>query len=314
MGIASAFLVAYMTMDLMPNAAAVETTKENTTMMEEGVGDLTVIAVPVEVGTVALGATRIPVLTLEVTASCESPIQIEEITLRHTGRGAASDIDGVYIGADYRRVSRSARIDTTGLVRLRLQKTVVEACDALPLTVYMNLSREAAPAGEHGLRLESSSDISSTAKSVTLASDASTNATVVASPKSNGAITVRFLPVHGLLRYGRNETIARLQLSADSTGSHVLRSITLTNQENARDYDFLDLQLEDTRGAVLTRRQPHMDGRTVTLTFDPTYILEKGQTKVFLLKSKVHASARKKVRFTLEEEADLVASPYRMAR
>jgi len=275
---------------------------------------LSVVATPIEVGTVALGAQRIPALSLTMHASCEAPVTISEVRLTHTGRGSPADIDGVFLATDIRRVSRVTRFDSRGDAYVRFPRFTIPACGSVEATVLFNLSRTASVAGEHGVEITSALDIQSNAAATDIQIFDETTATLVASPQTEGALTVSFLPVHGRPRYGRESVVARVQISADGEGDHLLREITFTNEENARNYNLLDIRLTDARGTVLTRNLTRMDERIVHLYFEPTYVLERSQSKIFLLKGIPNASLSKKFRFILEEETDLYATPYRARR
>src|SRR6185295_11827574 len=85
---------------------------------------------------------------------------------------------------------------------------------------------------------------------------------VLAVPSNGGTLTARLLPVNPRVSYGRIETVARIQLTADSKSAHLLRSITFTNQGSARDMDLQWLKLEMLSGSVLTAPVPHMDAYT----------------------------------------------------
>jgi hypothetical protein len=110
--------------------------------------------------------------------------------------------------------------------------------------------------------------------------------------------------------YGRDATLARLQLSSDGDGAHLLKKITLTNEGTARNYDFTDLRLETRSGKQLTNVVMGMNERTLTLDFTPSYVLPRSGSVVLLLKGKVHASWRRTIDFALEEDSDLVEMEY----
>lgn len=265
-------------------------------------------------GAVPKGATRIDMGTLNISASCDSDVTVTGLTVKHTGLGDASDITAVYLNDGFRRISRSRTFDRQSRsADLRVTALTVKKCEAVRVKILVDISRDATVAAEHGVTVSGASAVTSTAKSVTfLESDITQR--VFTSPRDAGNITVNLLPIRGPLRYGRRETVARLQLTADSRNDHLLRSVTFTNLGDARDMHLLDFTLETRTGEVLTPLAQRMRGYAVTLQFDPTYILHRGRTVVFLLKAQINASQSKKVNFTIEEPSDLQSVPYRPSR
>ncbi len=279
---------------------------------ETGTGDLLItFDSSGSFGSVPRGATRIVMGTLNLSASCTRDIQVRSIRFNHVGLGSTSDISGVYLADGFRRISRSSTFDPrSASVDLRVPSLKIPACGAVRLSLLMDLSQNAEVASEHGITFQSASDLDSSAKNVTYGgADASTS--VRASPVTSGGVSVNFLPVYGRLRYGRMETVARIQVSADAQHDYLLKSITLTNDEDARDMDLTRLQLVTRSGTGVSLTAARMRGRVVTLEFSPTYILERSRTVVFLLRAEVHTTRYRKVKFMLEEPSDLGVTIYR---
>ncbi len=282
------------------------------TITTGGVGTLTVSSseAPI-IGSVPQGASRVHVMTLNLSASCDADIAISQIDVRHVGLGAVSDIIGLYLMSDTTRISRSVAFDHSGDASLRLRSFTLPKCGAARVKLLADFSRDANVASEHGVEITSSAGVVSTAKEV-IVEHAASDMTFATSRTNGGELTVKFLSAASrLVRYGRTETVARLQLSADAKSGHILRSITLTNDASARDMDLINLSLQTTSGKILTVVAQRMKGKQVTLEFQPTYILNSSQTVVLLLKAQINGSITRKINFILEEESDLDASPYR---
>src|SRR5438105_3452005 len=100
-----------------------------------GTGELTVSVENSEIfGSVPRGARRVKMLSLYVSASCESDITIENIDVKHVGLGERSDITGVYIGDTARRLSRPVSLsDRNRTAHLRLQHFTIKKCDGTRL-------------------------------------------------------------------------------------------------------------------------------------------------------------------------------------
>lgn len=277
-----------------------------------GEGELLVLSTdPAERTIIApRGATRVPLLTLKLTTSCDAPVTVTDIRLRHTGRGSADDVTAVYAVSNLRRISRARTFDQDGSLTLRITRFSVDSCDAEEIEIFGSLSTDAAAAAEHTIVLNGADAIISSAAVTRTDTEQTAESTVISSPFDPGSVTLTMLPTRVPMNYGSIQTLARMQVSADAEGSHLLRSITLTNEGSARDYNFIDMRIEDRQGNVLSRLAHHMDGRQVTLFFDPMVVLERSQTKVLLLRGEIRTSYARSVNFELEEEADLVTVPY----
>lgn len=276
------------------------------------VGELIVSMQNVGAGdtSVALGATRVPLLSVTLSASCEADVRVSEIELHHTGLGSASDLEGVYFSDDVRRLSRVTSFDGDGNARVRLTDMLIPKCGVQRMTAMVNISKNASAGGEHGLVIERATALQTTAKTVRL-EVSQQPMTVKATPKQSSTISVNFLSVPGRLRYGRVETVARLQLSADAKSDHLLKSITLTNQETARDMQLIRFFIESSKGGQISLVAHRMQAKKVTLIFEPSFVLRRSRTVVLNVKAEVRVSNGAKVRFTLEEPSDLEAKEYR---
>ncbi len=305
-------LIAASIFDFFPASIIPVQALPQSSLSSSGKGELSVqLEDASPVGSVPKGATNIPMGVLNLSASCDADITLQGIDIRHIGMGKSSDISTIYVSTDSRRVSRAQRFDrSSSMASLAFRGLTIKRCDAVRLTVFVGISSTADPAGEHGIEIRSPFDVHSSAQKTTLL-DPDASRRVVTSPVSDGVITVHFLPTYSQLLYGREGTLARIQLSADNRGGHILKTITLKNEGDARNFDFTQLRLETRSGTVLTNVATGLNGQNLTLRFTPSYILHRSDSVVFLLKGLVHASWRRTIDFTLEEDGDLVASPYR---
>ncbi len=278
---------------------------------EQGAGELTVaVGTQQSLGSVPRGASRIQFLSLNLSASCDADVTVESIVLTHVGQGSAADISAVYLSDGTRRIGRSQRFDPRrSEATLRLQGLTIPKCSAVRLSVLGDIALTANSASEHGINLAKSADIVSSAKKTLLQRTDDTER-IIAAPKDAGSITVNFLPVPSRPRYGRIETVARLQISADAKSSHLLKRVTFSNRATARDSDLINFTIETRSGTVLTTVTQRMKASQVTLNFSPTYILHRSQTVVLLLKAEIHASQSRQINFYIEEPADLEATLY----
>lgn len=283
----------------------------HTIVSEHGVGELLITVDGDTVGAVPKGATRVRLATLRVSASCAAPVSITSIRLTHRGMGSVSDVRSIYASHALTRLTRPTSFDrSSGHAMLQFRNLTVPACDAVDIDVLMDVQPTAVVTGEHGIAVLRADDVRSTAKRTTVQSTDSTLKTIAA--RDQGTVSVRFLPLSGSLRYGRVETVARIQLSADATSDHLIRRITLTNEEDARDLDLIHFVLTTRSGESLSGPAVRMVGRTVRIDLKSPLLLQRSSTVVLLLSAEVRTSRYRKVQFVLEEPSDLVSVPVRL--
>ncbi len=312
MNFVSPAIVALMFIDLMQPAVTAPASSSATRYTDSGSGTLTVVTdAPDTIGSIPQGATRVPFLSVSMSASCDADIRVMSVDLAHRGLGNSQDLLSVYAVEGFSRISRVARFDAKrSALTLRFRSLVLPKCAAITFIVYADMKTDAVVAAEHSIVLSDASTILSTARQLSLSEGDGTKL-VIAPQGSAGTLTLRMLPVSPRVSYGRIETVARIQLTAGSRTSQLLKRITFTNDETARDMDLQWLSLEMLSGSVLTAPLPHMRGYKATLVFAPTFILHAGETIVLNLKAEVRGSHSKKIQFGIEEQSDIVASPYR---
>lgn len=312
--IASVALVALFLSDFV-HPAALPQVPQITSFTQDGDGELLVSVSSAGVyGSIARGASHVQLASLNLSASCDEDIRIESIRVKHVGLGLVSDIDTVYLADGFRRISRGRPFDQNDQsADLRIPQLIIPKCEAVRLSVFADFSRDADVASEHGVSIFEASPIQSTAKSVNLI-QGNASEKVTATPDKIGSVTVTFLPVNTRFRYGRTETVARLQLTADPNNDFLLKKIMLTNKGGARDMNLINLQLETRTGNILTAPVQRMKGEHAIFEFEPTFILKRGTTVVLLLTAQINASQSKKINFTLEESSDLETTLYRPRR
>jgi hypothetical protein len=259
-------------------------------------------------GTVARGAQRVPLLHLDLQASCDGDRTVQSITLTHRGKGDARDLEGIYALQAGRRLTRAVTMDTrTGKAMLQLRAFTVPACKTSGLDVAGNFSIDAAAGGEHVLQLLESADIISDAATVTV-TEARAAASAVVAPVGQGTVTVEYLSLLQTPSYGSRRMVARIRLTGDATKDQTVRRIAFTNDGTAGDTDLRNLFLESSRGEMLTAQEDRMDGRTVALTFTPPLTLRRHEQKVLILRADIRASRRRTIQFVIDEPSDIDAS------
>lgn len=314
MNIISTAFVSLMLLDLLQPAIPIAAPAPDSQHSETGAGTLTVVTDSMQTaGSLPRGASHVPFLTVSLSASCESEIKVSSIDLTHIGLGLSTDIASVYAVDGFTRTTRAAHFDRQrNKATLRFRSLTLPKCGAATFTLFGDMRTDSQVASEHGIVLASVTDIVSSAKRTNLLSEDKTKKVLSVSPvQTEESLTVRLLPISTRIQYGNIETVARVQLTAGPGSAHLLKSITFTNAETARDMDLQWLSLETLSGTGLTAPVPRMRGYTATLQFSPTIVLQAGETKVLNLKAEIHASVRKKINFVIEEPSDIVATPYR---
>lgn len=249
------------------------------------------------------GAQRAVFLEASLYAECDKDVKVTSMTVRHRGLGEATDLVRVYATRDDVRLTHTRSLDSSDRTATLefIPALVVKKCTTARIQVRGDFSAEASVAGEHGLLIES---IVADAP-VTLASAGASKITT--RPLPVGTVTVSFLPAPRALLFGKNRTISRLRFEADHIANHRLGLITLTNKGKATDADLTNIRLETRTGEVVTNVASSLDGKTVTLTFDPLLVLNHNDSILLDLKADVNASKKQTIRFVLEAPSDLQA-------
>jgi hypothetical protein len=268
---------------------------------------LTVTAAPVSLSTVARGATRVPMLTLTLEASCAAEVPLRSITLYHEGLGQPRDLSAVYLQEGVKRVTRaSVPAQRDGKITLRFRGFALKPCEERTLIVMTDLSAEANTGGRHMLALRAGTDIDAGDASVSVTSArAITQASAGAT--AQGTIDVSYLNLQRRVDYGSDRIIARIKLEADSESRHLIDAITFTNDGKARDADLRNLWIGSTRKERLSATLEQLDGDTARMIFEEPLLLDRNASVTLELHADVRASRSRTIRFEIQEASDIEA-------
>lgn len=263
-------------------------------------------------GSVPKGAQGVPLLIATLSNGCENAATVKTVTLRHRGLGDADDLTGVYAVEPGKqkmstRVSSAASFsgrDNTAVLRLRGFR--LEPCASRTLTFAVDISPDAADAGEHALEVAALSTDGPVVTARTVASD-----TRQSVGPSVGSVTVSYADLTQAVRYGANRTVARIRLSASIERDQLVRSIRLTNDGSARGADLRNIRIVSTRGEALTDTADALDDDSALLMFDPALRLDSGDDLLVLVKADVRASRKRTIRLIVEEPSDIALVPAR---
>ncbi len=271
--------------------------------------ELTAKQVPFQLQSIPQGAQRVSMLTIELQASCDADVTIEQISLRHAGLGSASDLPRVYVIENGRRLSNAQSFSGRNrTATLRPRGVMIEACASRTLTIAADFSADAAPGGEHRIVLAGMTTDVGPATIVT------TNPAppVRATPGTTGTITVDYLPLHSTVRYGNNRTVARIRLSADGEADQYVREIILTNDGSAKNTDLINLEIMDGQRVLAVRDA--LDEDRVHFILEEPLLLGRNASKLLTIRADVRASVKRTIRLTVDEPSDIIAEPKQRGR
>jgi hypothetical protein len=266
----------------------------------------------VQMRSIPAGAQRVEVLGVTFSNTTIAPVTVLSVTVHHRGLGATDEILRVYAVEGSKRLSRGFTVPRSGNVTLRFRPVLTLAPrEKRAVSIVVDFASDVSAASEHSFTLDPATDID--AGDVSIRGARTIGGTTRTSPSTNGAISVSYLDLPSPLHLHRNEVVARIKLTANAIDDHRITAITLTNDGSMRDDKLQNLYLESNRGQLLTDTVPQLTGDTVTLTFDPAFLLKKGESVLLNLRGTVRTK-RKTIKFVLEEPSDIVSEVVRGRR
>lgn len=265
-------------------------------------GDLTVTEESPEGMTVPPGASRVPMLKLRMTASCDAMIHVSGVHVQRKGLGATEDIEGVYLIHRGDRISQARTVNRNGSVDFSIRDLIIPKCDTEEVVVYADFSPTASAAGEH--RFELSAEGVTTENATVRIDHRRGRYVLQTAGRAVGQVAVNFLQLTESIRYGTRRAVARFTLSADNRDDQNIRAITFTNDGSASDDDLRNVYVE-MRDRIVSEITPSMSGDRVRITFDPPLFLKRSQTISLKLRADVRVGYSRTIGFTVEAEADV---------
>ncbi|MDO8648357.1 MAG: hypothetical protein Q7R81_01090 [Candidatus Peregrinibacteria bacterium] len=276
----------------------------------EGIPTLTVSVEERAPSMVARGAQRVPAIILTLTASCDAPVTVTTLHVSHGGQGAIADIMSVAAYRQGVRLSASRPLDAEdGDVQLALKSLVIPPCGREEVMVGVSISPDAVSAGEHRFILDPDDGVTAPGALVEIGTTIPSQTSVA--PVAEGVVSVEYLRLLHPVRYGKEQGVARIKISADVIEDQALQTITFTNVGSARDGHLQKLTLRTGRGQVLAGPVATLDGKKVTFRLAEPLLIEKGENRVLTVTADVLASAKRTIRLVVEEREDILAVPVR---
>ncbi len=256
------------------------------------------------------GAVGVTMLSLDLSASCDDAVTVQELTLLHEGFGSETDVDGVYASVDGSRLTRKRTIDRqnqTSALRFS-QPLTVPACGTVTLDVMADFNSTATVSGEHNLAVELPGDFMGNAKAVT-GNFPLRGGTFKLAAVTSGKVTVSYRTISpNKVEVGDNKVnVGRFELSTDSIEDQTIYSMTFEQNGTAGDGDLTNIRVQRSDGTVLTNAAASTVGDFVTLVFDPPFTILQGDKLTLSVVADVNGGAGETVVFHFEESSDLFA-------
>lgn len=263
-------------------------------------------------GSVPLGAQRVPMLTLRMTASCATDVHVVSFVVQHRGMGNSGDISSLYaLFKGVRRSRGAAPGGKNGIAIIKLRGVTVPACATASIEILGDLKSDAESSGEHAFSLVWAGNVSTEPPVpvvLNLAGEAAARTIPVG--VAIGTVTADMLPLPNTLTYGSARTLARLRLKTEGIDQQVT-AITFINDGSARDADLQNLFLETSGHTRLSPTFPKLDGDRVRVALQPPFVIRRNEVRLVQLLGDVRARRRKTVRLLIQEPGDIEAEASR---
>ncbi len=260
--------------------------------------------------TVPKGANGVVLLSLDLTASCEDAVSINNITILHEGFGSETDIDGIYATVDGARVSRKRTIDSQDQTSdLRFSSPLnVAACGTKTVDIVADFNSTAQVASEHNIAVELASDFLSNARAVQGNFPMRGNTFKVAAVTS-GQVTITYRSVSPTkVEVGdAAKVLGKFEISTNSVEDQTVYSMTVQNDGSAKSDSLENLKIRRTDGTVLTNTVSGMDSDYATFVFDPPFTVLQGDKITLEIVGDVVGGAGDTLVLSFEESSDIFA-------
>ncbi|MSR86914.1 hypothetical protein EXS70_01955 [Candidatus Peribacteria bacterium] len=274
--------------------------------------ELTVQVVPRPSTSVPIGAQRVTMLTVRLTASCTRDIHLSSMTLHHKALGDPKDIERVYAVAGATRKTRTVPVTgSEGSARLHFRGMVVRACTTESLDILADFRIDAVRAGEHALAIDTREDVDADAPVKIVLNPAGSTQVTIPVGTPTGTVSAESLNLPGTLTYGSARTVARLRLRADARDMIAVTAITFVNDGTARGDDLQNFVLETSGHTRLAQTVLSLDGDHIRVVLDPPLVLNRNEVRLIQLLADIRASRRRTVRLFIQEPADIETAPAR---
>ncbi len=257
--------------------------------------------------TIPTGATKVAFTTVNLTASNDGPVTIDDLTLTRIGVGDENELGKVYLYEGMTEVEDGENISNDDVAEFNNVDYVVPAGETKALTVRANVTgTDDGAIGNHGFSIDEVSDIVTNGASVSGSFPVTGNLMSLSSVRA-GSLTFDFGSINNSVKVGEEQKeMSEFSLRAGDQEDVALRQATLTNEGSADMTNLENLKLYVDGEVVTELDSANTDA--VTLAFDEPYIIEQGEEEVFTLKADVVGGATEDVRFELDELGDIIGT------
>lgn len=254
------------------------------------------------------GAVGVTMLSMDLTASCDDAVSIEELTVLHEGFGDQGDVEGVYASVNGARISRKRTIDSkdqTAQIHLKSPLTVA-ACKTVTVDIVADFASTSTTSAEHNLAVELPSDFTGNAKQVTGNFPLRGNTFRVAAV-SAGTLSVSYRSVSpDKIQVGDKQVvIGKFEVSANSVEDQTLYSATVQQNGSVHDGDLANLKVRRSDGTVVTNTVATTTNDFATFVFDPPFTVLQGDKITLEVVADIVGGANQNILMHFEEDGDV---------
>jgi hypothetical protein len=253
------------------------------------------------------GASHIPVLTANFSASCERSVEIESVDILDRGAGLATDVLHVWMSIDGHRASISRRLSNDKTANMRFRTAlVVPRCETVSVDFLAAFSATALDSGRHQFSLAASEYIYT--ETEVIGEFPLTGPVFKVAAQSSGNIVITYLPIEEDPRIDgtQREVIGRFLVDTDTFEDQTLHAITLENAARADDGDFVNIYIRAAAGrAQFTRAVQETVRDFTTFFFDPPFPLVDGESIELEVVADIITNTGATIQMQFEEEIDL---------
>lgn len=261
---------------------------------------------------IARGATHVPALTVDLTASCAGNVFVESIAVMQRGQGPPADIAGLSLWSGNERVSRAHIPDEkTRKAVLRFREPLfLKACATASLTIFADFTLSARTGDRHAFMIGKADDVFVRGGGEVGGTFPLAGETFEMGSEPAGGVTLTYadVPEESVDSDRREVVIGALTISAGDTEDQTLSTLTLRNAGTAHDGDVTALFLRRSDGARLTTIIPEFTDDHAPFLFDPPYTVHAGEAVALELVADIINGAGRSVRVQMEEGSDLFAT------
>lgn len=256
-----------------------------------------------ESATLPKGAAKVAFTTINLTASNDGAVTVEDLIIDRIGVGDETNLGDVYLYEGMTKVGDGESISNDDEAEFLGLDYEVPAGETKTLTVRANVLGEA---GNHGFAISEASDVVTDGATVSGSFPVRGNLMSLSSVES-GNVTFDFTGSVSNPKVGEEDKkVAEFDLSAGDEEKVDLQAVTLTNEGSADTEDAMKNFKLYVGGDVVAELES-TDSDEVTMILDEAYEIEDGKTETFTLKADIESEATESVDFQLDAFEDVVA-------